>query len=341
MEKLPDVKGVMDRYGILNRMINRNRVKMAGAGSPCTYWRNSAISKTGLTPEGLTKCYCWATPTGSGDSQQSAPDRRHFLCMGTGYLEGYQKYGYKETVLSTPSAFTKSSQNLVISGERGSAYSLTGTSLSETLTSGVITLTRFKEVDHFLANDATDADQNRVEYEYSLDGTNWTAITMVAYTGESRLANKQSSGFTLPTSTGSIQFRIRLKKRFASSPSPKWNSIRFRYRNQLTLREIDHRFAIDIPSFLAAREQQKKSIEQGEHGWTTKFPVEWWTLPEADIQNADILMFLIGGMEGYRFETKNMREVMYGSTLQILHKSFESAFLRDNKDLLGIVHYFI
>lgn len=338
-DRLPNIKAVVDRYHILDRVINRNRAKMWAAGSPCTYWRNSSITRIGTLPKGLTKCYCWATPAG-GDTQQSAPDRRHFLCMGTGYLAGYQKYGYEEIVVSTPSALTVSSANLIISGERSSSYTLSGTSLSETLTTERFSLTRFKAVDHFMVNDSFDVSQNKLEYEYSLDDINWIALSLVPY-NTTPLANRQATGFSLPTSTGYIRFRVRLRKRTATSAPPKWNSIRFRYRKQRVLNEIDPRFGIDIPAFMAAREQQKRTIEQGEHGWTTKYPMEWWTLPEVDILNADIIVFLVGSMAGYHFETKNLREIMYGQFLQLTHKTFETAFIRDTDDLLGITQYLI
>jgi len=336
-DRIPAIKSVMDRYNILNRMVDRNRAKMWAAGSPCTYWRNSGITSIGTQNTEETKCYCWSTPE-DGDSQQSAPDRKHFLCMGTGYLSGYQKYGYNEITLSTPSTWTKSSSNIVISGTRGSSFIISGSSQSETLTSERFILDRLQEVTFFYANDFMDADQNRVEYEYSTDDINWIDITMSDI--ESPLANRQG-GLSLATSTGYIRFRITLKKRYATSPSPKWNSIRFRYRNHVTLQELDPRFNITIPSFMAAREQQTKQIEQGEYGWTTKFPLEWWVLPDADVRNTDIIMFLQGKFHNDMFQIKNLREFTYGEYLQVLHKSFEGAYIRDEHELLGIIHYLL
>jgi hypothetical protein len=145
----------------------------------------------------------------------------------------------------------------------------------------------------------------------------------------------------LAEGTEYIRFRITLKKRYAASQSPKWNSIRFRYRKHIVLSEMDPRFSIEVPAFLAAREQQTRVIEQGEYGWTTKFPLNWWTLPDADIQNADVIMFLQGTYEDERYEVKNLREFVYGNTLQILHKGFEAEFIRDENELLGIIHYLL
>jgi len=346
-EKLPNIKTTMDRYGILPRIINRNRVKINAAGSPCTYWRNQSISALAKVPtEDIDKCYCWSDPTedSNGDAQRSQPDRRHFLCHGTGYLPGYQKYGYTEIVIGTPSAFTLTSDSLVITGNRNSTYTLSGRTTSEDLTSERITLTTFKEVEHILINDVMDLDQNQMEYYYSVNDVDWIELDDTAdYTGlspEYRIANKQAF-LTLPEGTEYIRFRIRFRKRTTSSIPPKWNSLRFRYRKHPILSAMDPRFAIDMPAFLAAREQESRVIEATEHGWTVKYPLNWWTLPEADIQNADVIMFLQGTYINYRFETTNLREFSYGENLQILHKAFESTMIRDEHALLGIIHYLI
>ena len=337
-DKLPPIKGVIDRFHIYDRIVNRNKAKVWASGSPVTYWRNSSITKSGKLPEGLTKCYCWQSPDG-GDAQVSSPDRKHFLCAGTGYLKGYQKYGYEDIVLSTPSDFTKSSNNLVRSGNRSSAYVISGNSLEETLTSERFTLTNFQEAEFFLTNEAVDKDQNRIEYFYSTDDSAWTQLVVTDYL-TSPIANKQAT-ITLPAGTEYIRFKITLQKRQTTSQSPKWNSIRFRYRKHIFLSEMDPRFDIDMPAFLAAREQQVREITQGEHGWKTVFPLAWWTLPDADIQDADIIMFLQGTYENERYEVKNLKEFVYGNTLQILHKSFQSEYIRDENDLLGIIHYLL
>lgn len=346
-EKLPNIKTIMDRFEILPRIINRNRVKMNAAGAPCTYWRNASILALAKVPgDDIDKCYCWSDPeaVGDTDAQRSQPDRRHFLCHGTGYLPGYQKYGYTEIVLSTTSTLTESADTLVTTGSRGSAYTLSGTSTSEYLESERFALDNLKEVDYFLVNESIDADQNRMEYSYSTDDTNWTDLDIEDYSPSSdlasKVANKQAT-LNLVADTEYIRFRVTFVKRVSTSTPPKWNSLRFRYRNHKTLTEIDPRFSIEIPSFLAAREQESRSIEATEHGWTIKYPLNWWTLPEADIQNSDVIMFLQGSYENYRFETKNLREFTYGENLQVLHKAFESVMIRDEHSFLGIIQYLI
>jgi hypothetical protein len=314
---------------------------MRGAGSPCTLFRNSAITLYGTAPEGLTKCYCWSK---SGDDDEaieinSQPKRDHFLCMGTGYLAGYEKYGYETLVVSTPSDLTYSSSNILIANDskgEPDRIIISGASQIESIETENFSLTNFQDVDLFLVKDRTDGDVNQINYYYSTDnGGAWTEITMIDYS-ETRLGNRQSSGFSLPEGTTQIKFKIELRKNGATSPSPRFNSIRFRYRNHVTLYEMDPRFEIDIPAFLAAREQVTLEINQGEHGWKTTRPIRWWVLPEAQIEEGDIVQFLQGEFEDQKYEIQNLIQHTHGPDLQILHRNFESAFLRDNEDILRI-----
>lgn len=334
MDRLPNIKGVIDRYHLLDRILARNLEKMRGAGSPCVSWRNVGLKPDGTLSTDETKCYCWTT----ADGQVGSPDKKHFLCMGTGFLRGYQKYGYDEIVVSTPSTLTHSA-NVIIGGTRGSAISISGTSTSENVLTERFLLEDFKSVDYFLVNDSSDISTNRIEYAYSTDDSTWIPLTMVDFT-LSPAANRSAS-FSLTAGTEYIRFRITLKKRTAASPSAKFNSLRFRYRKFKKLNEIDPTFDVDIPAFLAAREQQSREIAQGRDGWTTRFPLRWWVMPDAVIENEDIIMFLGGEFSEYKFVAKNVTKYTYGENLQILHRGFESTYIRDSEDLLGIVHYLL
>lgn len=348
-DRLPNVLNIMNRYHILDRTVDRNAVKIRAAGTPCTYWRNMSITSLGKRPNNELKCYCW-----SDDTQVSSPDKKHFLCAGTGIIGGgsipgigenlsavgsYQKYGYVELIQATPSNLTKSSNNLIITGSRGSAYAISGSSQLETLTTERFSLYNFKEIDYILMNESIDADQNRIDYSYTIDDVTWIDLVLTDYSS-SPIANKQAE-LVLPEGTEYIRFRITFRKRYTTSQSPKWNSLRFRYRHHISLNEMDPRFETTIPAFLAARQPQSKVVEQGEHGWTMKFPVEWWVLPDADIQNSDIIMFLQGTYRNYRYQVNNLKEYVYGQNLQILHKDFTSNLIRDEDELLGIIHYLI
>ena len=334
--RLPDVRSVSDRFQIYNTVINRNRAIITGSGSPTTYWRNQAITPIGTINTSLTRCYCY-------DTQATAPDKKHFLCQGTGYLESYQKYGYTEIIFATPTTGITKTTNVVISGTRGSAYSISGSGTSETITSARYTLTNFKAVDYFFANEQTDLVNNRIEYSYSLDDINWIPIVISTYALFSTIpiANKTAT-LSIPSGTQYIRFKIVMKKKTVTSPSPAFNCIRFRYINQYTLAEIDDRFDyITTPAFLASKEQVSQQVEQGEFGFTTTYPLRFWVLPDAVLWEGDVIQFLVGTLAGYKFECKSIIPYLYGPYQQLSHRGFEAAFIRDKNDLLGITHYLL
>lgn len=343
--RFPDIRKTIDKYGLYDRTLMMLRTKMAGAGSPCTYWRNMGITFYGTLPTDLTKCYCWQKNSSDPTGNQSQPKRDHFLCMGTGYLKGYQKYGYDEIVISTPNdqelTFSSDSLNIGkdVSGEPD-RFILSGTSLSEYIETFNIELTNFLSVDRFLAKEGIDKDENRIKYFYSTnDGSDWgdfTELTMTDYT-ENALGNKQATNLNLSSETTQIKFRIRFDKRRVTSPSPILNSIRFRYRNHINLIEMDQRFNITIPGFLACREAPTEKIVQSEYGWKTTKPMMWWVLPEANIKRNDIIMFLQGEFENQKYEIQNLTKHTYGPDLKVLHRSFESVYLRDSRDIIRIV----
>jgi hypothetical protein len=166
---------------------------------------------------------------------------------------------------------------------------------------------------------------------------------MEALTGNDLASSKSTSSFAWPTATiqtaGQIRFKAVLKKKTTTAQSPLFNSIRFRYRNQYRYIDLDTRFGnITVPAFLAAREQVAEEIQQGEFGWTTRRPMRWWVLPEANIEQSDIVEFLQGDLQGTMHTLQNLTKYQYGPMLQILHRGFETRFIRDDKDLMGIAY---
>ena len=331
-----DIRRVVDRAHLYNRIINNNRIIIDGFGSPVTYWRNTSINKIGqmiTTDHGGVRCYCW-------DVDKAQGDKRHSLCQGTGWISHlYQKYGYTDTLWATPSHLTLSTPSLIKSGSRNSAYSLSGTTLSGDIITDKLVFDKFREITHVLIQDFTDKDQNRIEYYYTIDDITWVQLTPVANT-VSKLSN-QIAYFTLPTTATWIKFKATLKRRTVTSPSPSWNSIRLRYRYMVNLYDMDDRFPIHTPAFLAARNNAQQYIEQGEAGIKTVFPYKWWVMPEAHIEETDIIMFLIGEFANLKFEVKNLSKYAAGPYAQVTHKDFETRFIRDGEDLLGIVDLLI
>lgn len=328
-----DVRGVIDKHQLYYRQINVNRAKMRGSGTPATYFRNTGLTFYGTAPKNAVKCYCWGTGT-----DKENPDRTHALCMGTGYLSGYQKYGYEEIVISTPSTLTKSS-NILISEQKKFVISGSVTSTSETIETETFTLSNFIEAERILAADATDLDQNRIEYYYSVDDGPWTQFTFEPYS-TTRLGNKRAVGISLNEGSETIKFRITLRKRTGTSLSPRFNSFRFRYRNQLNLNEIDNTCSkIEIPAFLTCREQGPIIVEQSEFGWKTHQPFQWWVLPEAHIENSDIIMFLQGEFANQKYEVQELTPYAHGPNLIVTHRQFKTSFIRDNKDIVPTVEF--
>ena len=351
--RLPDIKRVIDRFQLYDRILQRNTALIQGYGTPCTSYRNTSINEIGVSPDPDTsiKCYCWSTPVAGGGStytQEMQPDRFHFLCSGTGWLEvnnsvgGYQKFGYKEHIFSTPSKLTRSTKDLVISGKRNDSYNLSGSSLSGTLDTDMITLSNFKDIDYILISDFSEDFANRLKYYYTVDNTNWVELNTISFTS-SIVANKEAT-LSLPVGSTQIKFRILLEKRNATATSPKWNSIKFRYRHSYKLSELDDRFSdIEIPAFLASREQTSTYVEGStEHGgWITRFPTKFKTLPNTNIENADIIKFLKGTYSDFTFQTSDVLKATYGESSQILHRSFEAVLVRDGHDFLKIAHYLL
>ena len=136
-----DVRRIIDEKNLYERTLVNNRALMDGFGTPCTYWKNTAFNEHGerLPIEEGNKCYCWST-------QDSQPDARHLLCLGTGILSAYQKYGYKEITLAAPSKYAKVGTGIIpyLINEKPAALTWsTSTSGSSDLESNEIVLDDF------------------------------------------------------------------------------------------------------------------------------------------------------------------------------------------------------
>lgn len=331
--RLPDVRRVTDKFNLYGHLVNKNRAIIVSNGAPATFWRNTGLKRDGSLNTDLTRCYCW-------DEEVSQPDKKHFLCAGTGFLGGYQKYGYNEIVTSTTSTLTKDAA-IITTGSRGSSLSLSGGAITGTVDTEKIYITDFIEIDYFLINEKTEDTNNRIKYYYTLDDATWTEINITDYTG-SKIANKQGDLSNITEIADFIKFRMVFQKRYTTSAAPMFNSIRFRYRNQLNLGVFDDRFSyIQVPSFLASKENTAIQLQQQELGLVTKYPLRFWTLPDAILWEGDIFSFLTGEFSDYKYEIKNVNPFMYGPQQIISHRSFDVAFIRDNNDLMGIAHHLI
>lgn len=328
-----DPHSIIKDKALINRTLLFNRSKMDAAGFPCTYYKNMTFNPDGTIRPGLTKCYCWS-------GQEAQPDRKHALCMGTGYLEGYQKYGYNETVISTPSTLTKTSGIVITSGTKtNDRFVMSSTNLVETITTQQIPLDRFYDVTYFYATGKNDPTSNRIRFYYTTNDTTWVEIPMEVYNSDIS-THRALVTFNWGLLTASwVRFRFSLEKRYTTSASPELNSIRFKYRDMPNYGDIDLRFSdVRIPAFLAAREQAKQIIEATNVGFKTGMPMQWWTLPEVQIEENDVIRFLWGDNMGQTHIVNDLTKFQYGPKLQVLHRSFSTKYIREYNDLLGIVH---
>lgn len=329
-----DPRRIIDNKNIYFQTIERLKVKMLAGGTPCTYWKNTSLDMFGIFNTSATRCFCYQ----KGSSQ---PDPRHALCMGTGVLSGYQKYGFYEEVYASPSigsTIIKNPQAQVSSTDY--SVSIAGNVLEVELLTQPVELTGEKVFDHVLISDICDNTNNTVEYYYSFDNATWTKMTLAVY-NVSPLANKTAKAFNIPNTATKIWFKIKLRKRILAASSPSFNWMRFRYRKMRTLRSIAPRYTIDEPAFLSCREQQKIIVEGGEQGWETKYPVIWWALPEVDISSNDVIEFYNGKYKGRKFYIHWFEPRFVGPEMMQTSTSFETKLIRDDNDLSGILSYLI
>jgi len=331
-----DPRGIIDKFNLYPQVININRVKMQAAGTPSTYYKNTSVDEFGNYNKTGIRCYCWK------EGIDSQPNPRHALCLGTGVLSGYQKYGFTEEVFAIPSVkyYNLTLPSFIIPYSSNDytdiGYKMSGQELLGDIITHEIKLNRFLEFDRFIALDDTDGSNNKVEYYYSLDNINWTRITVTPYTKNS-LGNKEGK-FDLPAGTERIWFRIRLRKRYTTSQSPSWQWIRFRYRNMRTLMEIYPRHQIEYPAFLIGREQVRNVLKQGQQGVEIRHPQLFWVLPEINVNNLDIVEYYFGPWGGKKFIVTNMERRLHGPEQVETSKSFETTPVRDNSDLFGILN---
>ena len=332
-----DPRSIIDNYRLYELAISHNRVKMQGEGTPGTYYSNTSIDEFGVFNTSAVKCYCY------NSSANAQPNPRHYLCMGTGVLSGYQKYGYMEHVFAMPSAavgdltvptslvtFTSSSNDI--------GYQISSTDLSVDILSKAIPVSNLLAADRFIVQDTCDIANNKVEYYYSTDNINWTLLVLDTYT-RSKLGNKYATNFVLSPGTTNVWLRIRLRKRSATAASPVWYSVRFRYRQMRTLVDIYPRHKIQEPAFLVSRSQNITTIKNGQDGVILSNDQKFWVLPEVNIKNVDVIEYYNGPWAHRKFVVENMERHLHGPEQIEISKFFNSKVIRDNTDLNGIISY--
>lgn len=327
-----DPRRIIDGKNVYFQTIAKLKVKMSAGGTPCTYWKNTSLDEFGVFNTSTPKCWCYS-------DSSSQPNPRHPLCMGTGVLSGYQKYGYHEEVYAAPSLdfnLIKNSQIQISSSDYSMSIASNATDVE--LLSKPLPLKGVKAFDRFLIKDQCDPTNNNIEYYYSFDNLTWTKMAIAVYSVPD-IANKSAVPFLIPTTAENIYFKIKFRKRVVAASSPILQYFKFRYRTMRTLISIAPRYAINEPAFLAAREQQKVIVEGGDQGWETKYPITWWVLPEVDITSNDVIQFYCGRYKDRKFYVNWFQPRLVGPEMMQTSTTFETKFIRDNKDLMGIISY--
>jgi len=300
-----DPYAVIKEKSLLERRTDwQEKTVLEAMGTPITVWKwnNSGIE-------------CWCNKDG-------IPDSRHKLCYGTGYLDGYQKYGYITKTFSTTSPNLILS-NIRVSGNFGESFILKQGTEGYVETDW-IELTNNKEYKYFkIFEKIEDIGNFWIETFYSLDGINWISFTDVS---------------TIPLSEEKIKFRIYLKRASIQMRMPSFQYFRFRFRTSPTLRELNPRFEIDEPAILTVKSATERVLQQTEHGLVQTFPIRFQISPEFRIESRDIAMFLMGTYKDLRFQSENSKEATVGKDQKILNIIFDTRFIYKEQDVTGIVY---
>ena len=335
-----DPRALVDMHRTAEAVWNRHRVILRTIGTPITVFyitgKDQKIINGNLVPP--QPCFCAVDRNGKPQN----PDRDHQVCYGTGVLPGWERYGYKSHVITT------TSYGLTLSGSRAvpdpqnrlSAFALNDGALSGTIVTPDYPLENFLEFTQWVFKEAVDRENNRNEYEYSIDsGVTWIPIPI-------DFSNKLNpvvdmSVFPQPGDVvTTIRFRITQRKRVAAASSPLFGYIKFKYRNMHSLAEIDDGFKeINIPATLMAYQNNPFSLTQGNSGMYVEQKPVWWTLPESRISNGDVIMYLLGHRRGRMYMCSDVEERTYMKYASPMSISFQTKYIQNEQSDMGVVKY--
>jgi len=299
-----DPFAVIERKSIIDREILwKEKTVLETAGTPIVYWKYNRSGDI---------CWCF---------KDNIPDARHKLCYGTGFLNGYQRYGYRTITWATTSSDI-TLDNVRIAGRQKELFVLKqGT--EGFIETEWVDLSENKEYVYFELFEKTEVPgKSWIEAYYSFDGTNWTQFTDVS---------------TIPFSN-KIKFRVYLKRNSIQTRIPTLQYFRFRFRIRPTLREENPRFDVDIPAILAVKSTAERILKQTEQGIVHTFPTSFLVLPEHRLESRDVSMFLVGTYKDLRFYSENNREVTIGEKQRILYVQFDVRFVYKEQDVTGIIY---
>ncbi|MEO0074541.1 MAG: hypothetical protein ABIK31_00320, partial [candidate division WOR-3 bacterium] len=333
-----DPRYLVDTHRTFEQALNRHRVLLSTLGVPITVFsretdRTIDINGVYNAPQ---RCYC----TIDVNNRVKNPDPMHSLCYGTGVLPGYERFGYTTYVVTT------TNDNLTLTNVvkeidpvgKFNGFKLVGNNLTGEIITGDFPLSNYRETVFFRLAERVNPESNRVEYFYSVDsGVTWVSIPV----DRTNLSSPIVDLSVFPNfDISSIRFRIVLRRRTATSPTPIFGYFKYRARTHFNLNEIDDRFnEIDIPATLASFRVPPMTLKQIESGLVVDYDLTWWTLPESRIKNGDVVLFLFGHNRGKLFLASNVETRIYGKYGLPLSITFNTKLIRDESDSVGIVQY--
>jgi hypothetical protein len=327
----------MDVHRTFQQALNRNRILLSSLGAPVSFFYFQGNKQIDIAGNYIKPIPCYCALDQKGNPKD--PDPNHRACYGTGALPGFERYGYNTIVISTTTpnlTLNNVTKNIDEKG-RISKFSLSGNALTGDIISDNYQLTNIKDINFFRFAESVNLEENRIEYYYSPDnGTTYIQIP-IDYTNK---LNPVPNLSVIPNTITQIKFKITLRKRFANSSSPVFGYIKFRFRDQYLLSEIDSRFReINIPATLAAPYINPYLLKQKEVGIVVDNEPQWWTLPEAAVNNGDVILYLLGHNQGKMYTISNVEVRTYGKIGSVLSLKFNTKLITHDTESLGILKY--
>lgn len=335
-----DPRALIDMHRTAEAVWNRHRVLLRAVGTPITVFYITGLEQKIIDGKLVPPqaCYCALDRLGNPQS----PDRDHHLCYGVGVLPGWDRYGYKSHVVATTTAGLTLTGSRVIPDDKNrlSTFALNDGSLVGTIVTPDYPVSNFLEFTSWVFRESVDRENNRNEYEYSIDsGTTWIPIP-INYTNKLNPVVDMSV-FPQPGAVvNTIRFRITQRKRVAAASTPLFGYIKFRYRNMYTLAEIDDGYReVTIPATLMAYQNNPFSLTQGNSGLYVEQKPTWWTLPESRISNGDVIMYLLGHRRGRMYMCSDAEERTYMKYASPMSISFQTKYIMDEQSDMGVTKY--
>lgn len=311
-----DPKGVIEAYKIIDRIIDKNEEELKSSGTPMTLWKYYPFGPS---------CTCEKDATCS-------------LCYGTGFLNGYQKYGYYTYTYASTSVGKQDRFGLNLSGNVDVIDIPQTTTTSFMLTSGTsgyietnwiqIKSPSWNAIEHtFIKAKIFTPPETAITYSFTIDGINWVMITDL------------TQPIPVPPEAETIKIRLTLHRTSVYIPSPAINCFRYRFKTKPNYNLYDQRFKLaDIPAFLASKQVNPMSYMLKQEGNQVDYLPKFWALPDVKIEAKDIGMFLQGNHKNQRFEFQKIELSEHGEDSRVLHTSWQSRFIFSPDDTLGIAY---